>query len=72
MLYLLQIIFFLSFVTVTVHVVLTLVDIFPFIVITDVPSDNPFTVPSSKTVATLGVPDVYVKSSTFPLGVVVT
>ena len=45
--------------------------IVPFIVITDVPSDNPVTVPSSATVATLGVPDVYVKSSTSPLGVVV-
>ena len=61
-----------SFFTVTVHVVLTFVDIFPLIVIFVVPPVIPVTVPSSDTVATLGVSDIYVNSSTSPLGVVVT
>ena len=61
-----------AFFTVTVHVVLTFVDIFPFIVIVAVPSATPVTVPSSDTVAIFVAPDVYVKSSTSPLGVVVT
>ena len=61
-----------GFVTVTLHVVLTFVDTFPFIVIVAVPSATPVTVPSCATVAIFVAPDVYVKSSTNPLGVVVT
>ena len=51
---------------------LTFVDIFPFIVIVALPVATPVTVPSSATVAILGVSDVYVKFSTSPVGVVVT
>ena len=61
-----------AFSTVTIHVVLTFVDTFPFIVIVAVPVATPVTVPSSATVAIFVAPDVYFKSSTTPLGVVVT
>ena len=50
----------------------TFVDTFPFIVIVALPVATPVTVPSSATVAILGVSDMYVKSSTNPVGVVVT